>query len=350
MRPADDPAHPPRMRVAPFRAKWNRSRALADEFSQFSRFPAAQPVSSDINEIVHNALDCVRRPPGWHRSARRTGAWPSASASGSRAVQARGRQPGGQCRRSHAGFARQAACCSSRSPSSHDSVELLVADTGCGISAGKTRKNYSCPIFQLKAAARAWDWPSSTIFCPNMARAFASKIIVPPARASTWRFQLTVAAEAEAARVKNTRVLIVDDEPGIRESLRGVLEDEGFFCAAVESGEQCLEELARAELRSRAAGRLAARHGRHGDAGAHPGDSLRGPPGSGDHLRPRHHRNRRKSHQAGGLRFPREAADHRESHGRAEQRRAAAPAGTGAAPPEGIGRREAPASSARACP
>ena len=45
--------------------------------------------------------------------------------------------------------------------------------------------------------------------------------------------------------MKNTRVLIVDDEPGIRESLRGVLEDEGYSCAAVESGERCMEELAR---------------------------------------------------------------------------------------------------------
>jgi two-component system nitrogen regulation response regulator NtrX len=45
--------------------------------------------------------------------------------------------------------------------------------------------------------------------------------------------------------VKNTRVLIVDDEPGIRDSLSGVLQDEGYACAAVESGEQCLEELAR---------------------------------------------------------------------------------------------------------
>ncbi len=45
--------------------------------------------------------------------------------------------------------------------------------------------------------------------------------------------------------MKNARVLIVDDEPGIRESLRGVLEDEGFVCEAVESGERCLEELAR---------------------------------------------------------------------------------------------------------
>ncbi|MEO8098049.1 MAG: sigma-54 dependent transcriptional regulator [Acidobacteriota bacterium] len=45
--------------------------------------------------------------------------------------------------------------------------------------------------------------------------------------------------------MKNTRVLIVDDEPGIRESLRGVLEDEGFVCETVETGELCLEELQR---------------------------------------------------------------------------------------------------------
>jgi two-component system nitrogen regulation response regulator NtrX len=45
--------------------------------------------------------------------------------------------------------------------------------------------------------------------------------------------------------VKSARVLIVDDEPGIRESLSGVLEDEGFRCHAVAKGEECLEELAR---------------------------------------------------------------------------------------------------------
>jgi two-component system, NtrC family, nitrogen regulation response regulator NtrX len=36
-------------------------------------------------------------------------------------------------------------------------------------------------------------------------------------------------------------VLVVDDERGIRETLRGVLEDEGFEVEAVESGEACLE-------------------------------------------------------------------------------------------------------------
>ncbi|MCA1622446.1 MAG: sigma-54 dependent transcriptional regulator, partial [Acidobacteria bacterium] len=37
-------------------------------------------------------------------------------------------------------------------------------------------------------------------------------------------------------------VLIVDDERGIRESLRGVLEDEGFEVEAVASGEDCLKK------------------------------------------------------------------------------------------------------------
>ena len=38
-------------------------------------------------------------------------------------------------------------------------------------------------------------------------------------------------------------ILIVDDEAGIRESLAGILSDEGYSTAAVESGEACLETL-----------------------------------------------------------------------------------------------------------
>lgn len=40
-------------------------------------------------------------------------------------------------------------------------------------------------------------------------------------------------------------ILIVDDEPGIRQSLTGVLEDEGFSVTAVASGEECLRALER---------------------------------------------------------------------------------------------------------
>jgi two-component system nitrogen regulation response regulator NtrX len=44
--------------------------------------------------------------------------------------------------------------------------------------------------------------------------------------------------------VAHYSVLIVDDEPGIRESLAGILQDEGYLVEAVESAEECLEFLA----------------------------------------------------------------------------------------------------------
>src|SRR5579863_6079925 len=43
--------------------------------------------------------------------------------------------------------------------------------------------------------------------------------------------------------MKPRRVLVVDDEPGIRRSLSGILEDEGYTVDAVESGEACLAAL-----------------------------------------------------------------------------------------------------------
>ena len=45
--------------------------------------------------------------------------------------------------------------------------------------------------------------------------------------------------------MKGVRILVVDDEPGIRQSLGGVLEDEGYIVHAVESGEICLDDLER---------------------------------------------------------------------------------------------------------
>src|SRR4029434_7201805 len=40
-------------------------------------------------------------------------------------------------------------------------------------------------------------------------------------------------------------ILVVDDEPGVRSSLSGVLRDEGYSVEAVSSGEACLEHLTR---------------------------------------------------------------------------------------------------------
>src|SRR5256714_14873094 len=40
-------------------------------------------------------------------------------------------------------------------------------------------------------------------------------------------------------------ILLVDDEPGVRSALGGVLRDEGYEVDAVDSGEACLERLSR---------------------------------------------------------------------------------------------------------
>ncbi len=45
--------------------------------------------------------------------------------------------------------------------------------------------------------------------------------------------------------MKSPRILVVDDEPGIRKSMTGVLEDEGYEVESVGSGEECLEILQR---------------------------------------------------------------------------------------------------------
>src|SRR5436190_9822897 len=40
-------------------------------------------------------------------------------------------------------------------------------------------------------------------------------------------------------------ILVVDDEPGVRASLSGVLRDEGYTVEAVSTGEECLERVTR---------------------------------------------------------------------------------------------------------
>jgi two-component system nitrogen regulation response regulator NtrX len=45
--------------------------------------------------------------------------------------------------------------------------------------------------------------------------------------------------------MKSSRLLVVDDEPGVRQSVRGVLQDEGYKVDVLDTGEACLEDLAR---------------------------------------------------------------------------------------------------------
>jgi two-component system nitrogen regulation response regulator NtrX len=64
-----------------------------------------------------------------------------------------------------------------------------------------------------------------------------------------WRcasFDLSEQIDNRQSKIENTfmdSILIVDDERGIRDTLRAVMEDEGFVADAVASGEDCLKAL-----------------------------------------------------------------------------------------------------------
>ena len=152
-------AHRPRVRRHHSRKSVESVKTLVDEFSQFARFPAAQPVRCDLNEVVAEALAVFdgRLEGIAIRASFAPG--PAAGQSRPRAVPARGGEPGGQRRRSHAGFAGEDAVSSPRSPAPPDTVELVVADTGCGVSP-ETKRNCSCRIFRPRVAAPAWAWRS----------------------------------------------------------------------------------------------------------------------------------------------------------------------------------------------
>src|ERR1051325_7614840 len=47
----------------------------------------------------------------------------------------------------------------------------------------------------------------------------------------------------ERTTVSQASILIVDDEPGVRSALSGVLRDEGYDVESVDTGEACLERL-----------------------------------------------------------------------------------------------------------
>ena len=80
-------------------------KTLVDEFSQFARFPSAQPVRSDLNEVVGEALAVFQGRLDGISIRTSFAPEPAAGECGPRAVSARGSEPGGQRRRGHAGLA-----------------------------------------------------------------------------------------------------------------------------------------------------------------------------------------------------------------------------------------------------
>jgi PAS domain S-box-containing protein len=123
-------------------------RTLVDEFSQFTRFPAAQPVASDLNEIVDNAVAVFEgRLDGIRLEKDLAPELPSVQVDRE------------QFKRVVVNLVDNAAEAMQDSlvkrlyigtrSTEADSVELIVADTGCGVSRDDKEKLF-LPYFSTK--------------------------------------------------------------------------------------------------------------------------------------------------------------------------------------------------------
>jgi nitrogen fixation/metabolism regulation signal transduction histidine kinase len=171
-------------------------KTLADEFSQFSRFPAAQPAPSDMNEIVRNALQVFEgRLDGIDLRVDLT--------SGLSPVYVDREQ----FKRVVVNLVDNAAeamreslvkrlLVSTRS-TVRETVELMVADTGCGVSAGDKEKLF-LPYFSTKGRGTGLG----LAIVNHILSEHGARIRVEDNRPAGARFYVevpvTVAAEAEA--------------------------------------------------------------------------------------------------------------------------------------------------------
>jgi len=171
-------------------------KALADEFSQFSRFPAAQPVPCDINEIVKNALAVfLGRLDEIDLRVELADDLPPIYADPE------------QLKRVIVNLVDNAAeamrdvpvkrMMVRTTPSAHDSIELLVADTGCGISPEDKEKLF-LPYFSTKGRGTGLG----LAIVSHILSEHGARVRVEDNRPAGARFYVdipaTVAAEAEA--------------------------------------------------------------------------------------------------------------------------------------------------------
>jgi two-component system, NtrC family, nitrogen regulation sensor histidine kinase NtrY len=123
-------------------------KTLADEFSQFSRFPAAQLVSCDLNDIVRNALDVFAgRLDGIDLRVDLDSALPPVNADAEQFKRVIVNLVDNAAEAMRESLVKRLLV-STRS-NSGEMVELLIADTGCGISPEDKEKLF-LPYFSTK--------------------------------------------------------------------------------------------------------------------------------------------------------------------------------------------------------
>lgn len=123
-------------------------RTLVDEFSQFARFPASQPVRGDLNEVVESALAIFSgRLDGIEIRTRLDPALPPVNIDREQFKRAIVNLVDNAAEAMQDALVRELFIATQ--PGAADSVELVIADTGCGVSPEEREKLF-LPYFSTK--------------------------------------------------------------------------------------------------------------------------------------------------------------------------------------------------------
>jgi CheY-like chemotaxis protein len=136
-------------------------------------------------------------------------------------------------------------------------VQLSVTDTGCGMGPGALARLFE-PLFSTKAPQRGHGLGlfmvhefvsrsgAGLVVESEVGKGSGFRLLLPP-----WTEDPagTVAPGADLSRsapaAPPLRVLVVDDDPRIRDSVRRLLETDGMAVEMAEDGAACLERLER---------------------------------------------------------------------------------------------------------
>jgi signal transduction histidine kinase/ActR/RegA family two-component response regulator len=132
-----------------------------------------------------------------------------------------------------------------------DDVQIEVTDTGRGMSAAQRARAFE-PFYSTKPSARGAGLGLSIVHGIVTQAGGAVTIDSEPGRGTTVTLTLhragdaaiEAAAAAAPARTSSERVLLVEDEDGVREVAQASLEEAGYRVVAVRSGAEALAAVA----------------------------------------------------------------------------------------------------------
>lgn len=128
------------------------------------------------------------------------------------------------------------------SPEVAGAVEVSVRDTGCGIPRDQLDRIFD-RLYQVKSgdAATEQGVGLGLFICRELVRLHGGEIGVESEVGVGSTFRFTLPAAAAAAREPN--LLLVDDDPTMRDILRRVLEREHFAVATAGDGQEALQQM-----------------------------------------------------------------------------------------------------------